>query len=105
MLGFVLFLLIVLSFFGYIKIPQFPFLNLVLFHLNGRPVTVHNLLTFFVIMWLIGILPSPFRQIAMAILVIWILSVVGVLAIAGLSQIILFALVLGLVVYLFGGLG
>ena len=52
-------------------------------------------------MWLIDILPSPFREIAIVALLVWILATLGVIVIAGLQQIVLIALIVGLTMYLF----
>ncbi len=102
MIAAIILLLIVLWFLGYIRvggliIPDFP-----LFVINGQTITLWNLFLFLVILWAIGVLPSPLRQIAAVMLILWILSTVGILAIAGLSNILVIALIVGLILSLFG---
>lgn len=48
-------------------------------------------------------LPSPFREIATVILVLWLLSLFGIIAIAGFSQILIIALIVGIGIYLIRG--
>jgi hypothetical protein len=98
MLTIILVLLIILFFLGYnpLLLP-----NMNLFVLAGRSIGLYDLLTFLVILWLIGMLPWPFRGIATVFLVLWILSFLGFIAIAGFSQLLMVALIIGLVVYLF----
>lgn len=102
MLAAVLIFLIILWFFGYIHISAFPLPNFQLFVINSHPVTLWDLLILIVIGWAIGILPTPLRQIAGALLLIWILATLGILAIAGLAQIIVLAIIIGLVLALLG---
>ena len=100
---FVLVLLVILALLGYVQIPYLPFLNAVLFTLNGHAITLLNLLIFFVILWAIGILPRPFREIIGAVFLLWILALLGFIAIAGLSNILVIAVIVGLVIFLLGG--
>ncbi len=103
MLVAVLVILIFLWFFGYIHVSGFPPIpDLQLFAINNHPVTLWDLLILVVIGWAIGILPSPLRQIAGALLLIWILATLGVLAIAGLAQIVVLAVIIGLILTLLG---
>lgn len=96
-------ILIILWFFGYVHISAFPVPDLQLFVINGQPITLWNILILLVIAGIIGILPSPFREIGGVLLILWILSVLGILAITGLSSILVLAIIIGLVVYLLGG--
>lgn len=101
MLAIVLVALILLWVFGYIHIsgyiPNFP-----LFNINGHAITLWDLLIFAVIVWAIGILPSPLRQIAGVLLVIWVIATLGIVAITGLAQIIVLAIIVGLILALLG---
>ena len=103
MIPFLLVLLIVFSFLGYIQIPWLSFINFVLFVINGEDITVLDLLVFLVVLWLIGILPSPFREIGAVLFILWILGQLGIIAIAGFTNIILIAIVIGVVIYILGG--
>lgn len=101
MAGFVIIILLILYFFGYIQIPGLSIPNPLLFSFNGHDITLTTLLIFLVILWAIGVLPSPLRQIAMVLVVLWLLSIVGIIAIAGLSHVFIAAILIGLIISLF----
>ncbi len=102
MLGILLVILIILWFLGYLRVDTLPIPDLVLFAINGRSITLWNVLTLVVIAAVTGVLPSPFREIAGVLLVLWVLSILGILAISGLSSLLLIAIIAGLVLYLLG---
>lgn len=79
MIGILLIVLVVLFLLGYIDVSGLSIPNITLFSINNHPVTLWNLLFLGVAGWLIGILPTPFRQIAMVLLVLWVLSVLGII--------------------------
>lgn len=99
----ILIILVVLWFLGFVSFPAIPILGTVLFFLNGHPITLYDLLIFAVILWLIGVLPSPFKWIALAFLALWILSTVGIIAIVGFANLLVVAIILGLAAYIFFG--
>lgn len=101
----VLILLVALWFFGYIQIPQLPLQNTVLFTILGKNVTLFDLILTLLILWVIGILPSPFRQIALVLLVLWILSFFGIVVITNFANIIIISLIAGVAFYLISGWG
>src|SRR5258708_1915670 len=68
-----------------------------LFVINGRSITLINLFVFIVIAWAVGLLPSPFREIAGVLLVLWVLSILGILAIAGLANLLVIAVIVGII--------
>jgi hypothetical protein len=78
--------------------------NITLFAINGHEITLLNIIVFAVIAWIVGLLPSPFRLIATILLVLWVLSVLGIFAIGGLSQWLVLTIIVGLVFYLIRGL-
>ena len=94
----VLGIIILLWIFGYIHIP---YLNNVLFNLGNHPITLYNILVFLIIIWVIEILPAPIRHIIMILFLLWLLSILGVIAIVGFSQLIVVAIIIGIVVSLF----
>lgn len=102
MVGTLLILLIIFWAFGWVRFGAIDLTNIVLFRANGHPITLWNILTFFLVLWVIKILPSPFRQIATVILILWLLSLFGILAFAGLANILLFLIILALILYLLG---
>ena len=98
----VLVILIILWFLGYIRLDGLNIPDITLLTINGQEITLINLLIFAVIIWAIGILPSPLRQIGFVILVIWLLSLFGILAFAGLQSILVLAVIAGLILALLG---
>lgn len=104
MLVAILVILIFLWLLGYISLPGIVIPNITFFVINGQPITLWNILMFAVIVWLIGILPRPFREIAAVVFLLWILSTLGILAIAGLPSLLVGAIILGLIVYLLSGI-
>lgn len=102
MLVALLVILIVLWFLGYIHIPNFFIPNIALFTLNGHIISLWDVLIFLVITALIGILPSPIRQIAFVVYILWVLSTLGFLAIPGLASILVIAIIVGAVISIFG---
>ena len=97
MLATILVLLIVLWFLGFIHIPGLVLRNINLFTFSGHTITLWELLIFIVIVWAIEALPSPLRQIAFILVILWLLSIFGIIAIAGLSNLIVVAIIIGLV--------
>ena len=100
MLTLILGLLILLWILGYINIPQLPLNNTVVLNLLGKNVTLYDLLITLIILWLIGIIPSPFRQIASVLFLLWILAFFGIIAITNFSNIIVIAIIVGLAFYI-----
>lgn len=96
-------LLIALWLLGIIHIPSLTIPDTSLFSFNGHTITLLNVLTFLVIAWAIEMLPSPLRQIAMILILLWVLSVLGFIAIAGLSHLLVLAIIIGLILAVFQG--
>ncbi len=101
MLEVVLVLLIILWLTGNLVIPGLVIPNMSLLVINGQTITLIDLLTFALILWALGLLPSPLRQIAGILLVVWVLSVLGFLAIGGLSSLLVIAIIVGIIASLF----
>jgi len=93
----VLVLLVIFLLTGLVRIPGFTLPNLQLIVINGQSITLLNILVFILILWAIGILPSPFREIAGILFVLWLLSILGFIAIAGLSNLIVIGIIVGIV--------
>lgn len=102
MLEALLIILIILWFGGYLRVGTFPIPDLVLFNINGQPITLWNILILLVFSAVIGALPSPFREIASVLFVLWILSVLGIFFFGGLSSMLVIAIIVGLILYLVG---
>ena len=100
MLEVILVILILLWVTGNLHITGITIPDYLLFQLNGHPVTLMNLLVFLVIVWAIGVLPSPIREISGVLLLLWVLSVLGFIAIAGLANLLVIAVIIGIVLAL-----
>src|SRR3989344_7259906 len=103
MLFTILIILIVLWFFGYAPLEGIHVPNTVLFSINNHQITLWNVLILLAVGWAISILPRPFREIASVLLLLWVLSVIGILAIAGLSNILIIAIIVGVGFYMLQG--
>ena len=102
MLGVLFLILIGLWFLGYIRIDGLVLPDIILFTINGIAITLWNLLTLIVVSWAIGIMPSPIREIVGVLLILWILAVLGILAIGTfpLASILVLAIIIGIIVTL-----
>lgn len=98
-----LIILVLLWFFGYIRIPWLVIPTFPLFEFNGRVITFYDLIIAIIIVWIISFLPSPIREIVGLLLVLWLLSTFGILSIAGLAlpQLILIAVIIGVGISVF----
>lgn len=94
--------LIILWFLGYISIPYIPIPNIVLFTINGQQITLWNLIIFLIVLALVEMLPRPLNWIAGVILIFWLLSTLGILAIPGLASILVIVVIVGLIIHLLG---
>lgn len=86
---------------GLLPIVGISIPNVILFVINNHPVTLWEILIFLVIGWAIGILPRHLQAVASVLFLFWILSVLGILAIAGFSHIIVLAIIIGLIISIF----
>lgn len=101
MLAAIVVILIVLWLLGYAPISGIYIPNVVLFSLNSHPVTLWEILILAAVGWAIGLLPRPFQAVASVLLLLWVLSVLGILAIAGLSDVIILLIIAGLIAAIF----
>ncbi|CAN5276410.1 hypothetical protein BH10PAT2_BH10PAT2_2410 [soil metagenome] len=97
MIEVLLILLIIFWALGYVHVGNIVIPNAVLLQLNGRPITLWDVIIFVLVLWAVGILPTPFREIAGVLLALWVLSLLGLIAIAGLSNLIVIAIIVGIV--------
>ena len=93
-------ILVVLWLLGIINIPflmkpHFPSLNILGFNL-----TIEKLLILGVLIWIASSLGGPLRQIVWVLVVLWILSALGIIAIGGLSNLLVIGVVVGLILSL-----
>lgn len=103
MLSSILIILIILWALGYLPIVGLSIPNIVLLSINNHPITLWNILVLLVVMWAIELLPRPFREIAILLSVVWVLSILGFIAVAGLSDILIVVIIVGIAVSVFQG--
>jgi len=100
MLILLLVLLTVFWLLGYIAIPGVS-LRKEIFSIRGRQITVWDVLTFLVILWIIGVLPGPFHAIAAILLVVWLLGIIGIIQVANFSAIVILTIIAILLLHIF----
>jgi hypothetical protein len=83
--------------FGFMQVPLFA---LEVFSIGANIITLNDILIFFVVLWLIDILPSPFRQIVSVMFLLWVLAALGIIAITGFDTILHLAIIVGLIAYI-----
>lgn len=100
-----LLLLILFWLFAYTPLfSQFLGTNIPNFFFFGRTFTLWDIVLLLLIAWAIGILPTPLRQIAGVILILWLLSVLGIFALfPGSSSILVLIIIAGVFLSLLGG--
>ena len=96
-------ILLVLFVFWLMGYGPFDTLDKILLKFNGSIITLWNFLIFLVLIWLVTQLPSPFRQIAIVFILIWVLSILGIIAIAGLPSMIVISIIVGILLYVISG--
>ncbi len=101
MVGTILVILLLLWLLGFVQIPWLIFHNRVLFTILGHRVTLWEILLFLVIAWAMESLPDPLRQVAFVLVILWLLSIFGIITIAGLSNMLVVALLIGLALAVF----
>ena len=99
----IIIILALLWFFGYIALPNLNLPNPVLFTINNHAVTISEILILLVLCWAIGALPRRLQLIGAVLLALWVLSALGFIAIAGLANILIVVIIVGLIVSLFVG--
>lgn len=104
MLVALLVVLIILWILGYLPTGGVVVPDMTFFVINDHPVTLLNIIALIVISWIVGLLPSPFCLIASILLVLWVLSILGILAFTGLSQWLVLTIIVGLVFYMLRGI-
>ena len=94
-------ILIILWILGYAPVSGISIPNFVILNINNHPITLWEVLILAVVAWAISILPRPFQAVASVLLLLWILSVLGIFAIAGLPSIIVLVIIVGLIISIF----
>lgn len=96
----ILLVLILFWFLGYgpLETLRFPLIKFF-----GRTINLWDILIVIAIIALIDILPRPAREVAVVVFIIWLLSLFGVIVVAGLSNILLIAIIVGVGLYIIKG--
>lgn len=102
MLPILVIVLILLWALGYIHINGITIPDFILFTINGHSITLWNIITLLVVGWIIGLLPSPLREIVSVLLVLWILSLLGILFFGSLGSLLIIAIIVGVILSLTG---
>ena len=100
-MGTILVILFLLWALGFLHLPGITFHNVQLFRIFGHSVSLWEVLMFIVIAWAMESLPTPLREIAFVLVILWLLSIFGVISIVGLSNLIVVAIIIGLVIAIF----
>lgn len=98
----IIIILSILWFLGYAPLSGLSIPNITLFSINNHMVTLWEVLILIVVGWAIGLLPRPFQAIASILLLFWILSVLGIIALfTGLPNIIILIIIAALILSVF----
>lgn len=97
MLQILLICLVVLWLLGYISIPGIVIPRLHFFSFNSHMVGLWDILILLIILWILGLLPSPFRHVAAIIMILWLLSVFGIVVISGLANILILLIIIWII--------
>ena len=101
MLVALLLVLLILWLLGFLRVGNLEFLRVPVFAVDGRSVTLLDLLVPLAVILVIAFLPGPLAIAAAVLLALWVLSVLGLIAIEGipLSTLIILAIIVGLLVH------
>jgi hypothetical protein len=102
MLELIIAILVILWVLGIVSIPWLTIPDIVLFEINSHVISIRDALVFMVVLWAISVLPQAFRIVGAILAILWLLSVFGILAVGGLSNLLLLAIIIGLFLYLLG---
>ena len=100
MLIILLTVIILLWLVGFISIPASSFLTSPVLYFNGRPIGLWDLIVFFVLVWVVSILPQPVKGGVILLLLLWILSLLGILTFSGMGSVLLLLLIVALILHI-----
>jgi hypothetical protein len=94
--------LLVLWLLGFLQIGNLDFLRVVVFRVGARGVTVLDTLIAIAVVWVIAALPGPLAISAGVLLILWALTIAGVVAVEGipLNALIILVIIVGLLVHI-----
>lgn len=82
---------------GVIRIPWLGFPHLEIFSFGGVNITLERLLTLILVLWLASTAPSPLRQMFWVFVILWLLSIAGIVMVGSMTNLVLIAIITGLV--------
>lgn len=89
--------IIVLWLLKIITIPWLVLPNFPVFSIMGVSITVERLLIVALCAWLASSLGSPFRQMLWAFVILWLLSILGLVVIGNMTMLVVISIVVGLI--------
>ncbi|KKS98132.1 MAG: hypothetical protein UV73_C0003G0074 [Candidatus Gottesmanbacteria bacterium GW2011_GWA2_43_14] len=95
-------LIILLWLVGFISVPSTSFFTLPVMFLNGRAIGLWDIIIFLVLIWVVGILPQPLKGAVLILLLLWILSLMGIVVISGMGNVLLLLLLAALILHIMG---
>lgn len=95
--------LIILWLMGYVVFPGFVIPSIILFSINGHPITLWNLLIFLILIVIAASLPSPLREILFVVFILWVLALLGIISAVGFPNLLLVGIIAGLMVFVIQG--
>jgi len=93
-------ILVALWLLGIISIPWFSLPTFPVLQILGYSITIQRLLLILLFTYLALNLGSPFRQIIWVFFVLWLLSILGLIAVGGMAKLLIISLVVGLILSL-----
>jgi hypothetical protein len=92
----VLIVLIAMWFLGYIPIPWLTIPTWPLFTFNGQVITIYHVIMLILVVWALSFMPGPVRMVAGILLAVWLLSILGISILGGLSHWIMIGLIIAI---------
>lgn len=86
-------ILIVLWLAGFIQIPVF---NSAIFHVFGRPFTIHHLLILLIVGYVIKFLPHMLQIAVSILLILWLISTFFIISLGGIANLFILILIIAI---------
>ena len=102
MLIILLTVIILLWLVGFISIPPASLLTAPLMHINSRAVGLWDIIIFFVLLYVVSVLPQPVKGGVILLLLLWLLSLFGILVFSGMGSVLLLLVIVALILHILG---
>lgn len=93
-------IIVVLWLIGIIRIPWLMMPSFPSFNILGFDLTIQKLVIIAILVWIASSVGGPLRQIVWVLVILWILSTLGFIAISGLGNLLVIGIVIGLILSL-----